>query len=300
MAERPSKTKKEEVDALTSTITSLSTMVSTLTRTVSTLANQQPSPRDAQRFERRGLSEASTSVHDASAEASAALAEMNQAKTVEPSAPTHTGLGHALEAYAKYLALFVGAGLISGSIVHFPLDPSRYILVGIIGALLFSGASALGDIRTNGLSRSILRIVIASLVLSLGIGMISGGIQHFEDFPGRAALLIPIGMVVSVVAFLVRQGYRLSGQHMMWLASGGVWVVMIVGFGLNALASGASDGGGEAGGHGHGVTTETTVATVPAQPAAPTQSAAAVQPAAVAQTTPPIEAGEHEDDGHGH
>lgn len=294
MPER-TKTTKTEVDALTSTISSLATTVSTLTRTVNTLAGNPPSPRtDAQRFERRGTSEASTNVQDISAEASAALAEMNTPEVKTPDVPGHTGLGHALEAYAKYLALFVGAGLISGSIVHFPLDPTRYTIVGIIGGVLFSGASALGDIRTNGLSRSTIWIVAASLVLSLGIGMISGGIQHFEDFPARAALLIPFGIVVSVAAFIIRQSYRMTGQHLLWLAAGGFWVVMIIAFGLHALASGPASSS-ETSGHSHGETTETTAIT--------TQSVSpkAAQPASNAgSSTPTTAAAQHDADGHGH
>jgi hypothetical protein len=43
----------------------------------------------------------------------------------------------------------------------------------------------------------VLGIVAASLALSFGIGMLSGGQQHFEDFPARAAMLIPFGLALS-------------------------------------------------------------------------------------------------------
>ncbi|MFI5682079.1 hypothetical protein [Streptomyces cellulosae] len=42
-----------------------------------------------------------------------------------------------LGSYLGYAATFVGAGLISGAIVHHPLDPARYTLIAVVGAGVF-------------------------------------------------------------------------------------------------------------------------------------------------------------------
>lgn len=161
-----------------------------------------------------------------------------------------------LGSYGKYVSMFVGAGLISGSVVHFPLAPGRYLLVGACGAVLFTFASIVSEIRSKKASPAhVVKIAVASLLLALGIGMVSGGIQHFQDFPPRAAVLIPLGLGLSTIAFVFRNGYKISGLHRVWLAAGIIWGLLIVGVGLNYVAGSM----GESGSHSHG-----TEATVPA------------------------------------
>lgn len=143
--------------------------------------------------------------------------------------------GRYLGLYLKYVALFVGAGLISGSIVHYPLDKTRYIIIGAVGAVLFALASTFGDARAKGNgAASLVKFVVASLVLALGIGMISGGIQHFSDIPTRAATLIPLGGVLSIIAFAVRDGHRLSARQIapFAVAAGAMLLWIAIGLGM--------------------------------------------------------------------
>jgi hypothetical protein len=191
-------------------------------------------------------------------------------KSKSSTAATH--LFEVLGAYGKYVAMFVGAGLISGSLVHFPLDPTRYALIGACGSILFTVASVFGDFRKKESStKQMIVLVVAALALALGIGMVSGGIQHFQDFPSRAAKLIPIGIGLSVAAFILRNGYRLKGEHLSWLGAGLVWVLMIVGVGLNQLAGASAS---PANHHGEEVPAATNGAEpVPSAPTAPAESA---------------------------
>ena len=93
--------------------------------------------------------------------------------------------------------------------MHQPLDPARYTTIALVGVAVFLAATVLNEfvlapVRPTG-SRAA-RLIAASLVLSLGIGMLSGGIQHFRDFPERAAVLIPVGVVLSFLAYVARNG----------------------------------------------------------------------------------------------
>ena len=145
--------------------------------------------------------------------------------------------GRYLGLYLKYVALFVGAGLISGSIVHYPLDKTRYIIIGAVGAVLFALASTFADARAKGNGpASLVKFVLASLVLALGIGMISGGIQHFSDIPTRAATLIPLGGALSIIAFAIRDGHRLTRRHMVPFAVAGSAALLWVAIGLSQYA----------------------------------------------------------------
>ncbi len=116
--------------------------------------------------------------------------------------------------YLGYVGYFVGAGMISGGIVHYPLNPTYYAILVAAGVTLFLAATILNEIvlsTTPVSTRRLVRLVGASLFLSFGIGMFSGGIQHFTDFPERAATLIPLGVALSFGAYILRNGW--GGQH---------------------------------------------------------------------------------------
>lgn len=137
--------------------------------------------------------------------------------------------------YGKYVALFVGAGLISGSVVHFPLAPVRYAIIGGIGGAIFAVASVLAD-RAGKDTVAVARLAVSSLLLALGIGMISGSIQHFQDIPDRAANLIPLGVALSITAFIVRNDLRPRRDDIAALALWTVTAVLFLGIGLGRLA----------------------------------------------------------------
>ena len=112
-----------------------------------------------------------------------------------------------LRPYVLYVALHFGVALTGGSIVHLPLDPARYLLIGAVGIVVFIAASV-ADARhrhaagLEGPGGGLGRYVGWSVVLSIGPGMLSGSIQHFIDFPHYAAALIPLGVLVSLAAYM--------------------------------------------------------------------------------------------------
>ncbi|MFF5155993.1 hypothetical protein ACFY3N_07010 [Streptomyces sp. NPDC000348] len=168
-------------------------------------------------------------------------------------APKRTPL---LGDYLGYAATFVGAGLISGAIVHHPLDPTRYTLIAVVGAAVFLCATVLNEFvltRNRPGPAKVCGVVVASLALSFGIGMLSGGLQHFEDFPERAAMLIPFGLALSFIAYVLRH------QPTRWrniLGPAGVLVAVtaaVAFVGLQGIAQEmAAQPGGDGHGHSHG------------------------------------------------
>lgn len=137
--------------------------------------------------------------------------------------------------YGKYLTLFIGAGLISGSVVHFPLAPARYAAIGTAGALLFAAASVLTDGRSKDL-RGVARAAGTALTLALGIGMMGGSIQHFADIPDRAAVLFPLGLVLSSAAFAARREPRPTNHVLSNLAASTLVTAFVLHHGLTVLA----------------------------------------------------------------
>jgi hypothetical protein len=149
-------------------------------------------------------------------------------------------MAEVLRPYTLYVALYLGVALTGGSIVHLPLDPARYVLIGGIGVVVFIGASvadarhrhAAGLEGPGGLGR----YVGWSVLLSIGLGMLSGSIQHFIDFPHYAAVLVPLGVLVSLAAYMGRE--RLSPSRPTLLRLGAVVgaVVVALALGLDLLA----------------------------------------------------------------
>ncbi|GAA3816611.1 hypothetical protein ACFS5L_06235 [Streptomyces phyllanthi] len=143
-----------------------------------------------------------------------------------------------------------------GAIVHHPLDPTRNTLIAVIGAAVFLCATVLNEFvltRSRPSPAKVCGVVAASLALSFGIGMLSGGLQHFEDFPERAAMLIPFGLVLSFVAYVLRH------QPSRWRSVAGpagilMAVTAAVAFvGLKGIAQEtAAQPGGDGHGHSHG------------------------------------------------
>lgn len=196
-----------------------------------------------------------------------------------------------LTRYGQYVALFVGAGLISGSIVHFPLAPVRYGLIGLVGGGLFAAASAWAE--RDRPTPELVRVAVAALALALGIGMVSGSIQHFQDIPERAAVLVPLGFVLSLVAFMVRYDQRPRREDLMAAVAWALVAMFVLFEGLGRLADAVGTPTGHhapaaAHGHGHGHG-----AGKPAAAAGTDKPGAAEKPAAGAHADKPAAAGTH-------
>ncbi|WP_189939899.1 hypothetical protein [Streptomyces aurantiogriseus] len=190
--------------------------------------------------------------------------------------------------------------------MHHPLDPARYTLIAVAGAAVFLFATVLNEFvltkRRPGATR-VLGIVTASLALSFGIGMLSGGLQHFEDFPERAAMLIPFGLALSWVAYVLRH------EPARWrsiVGPAGVLVLITAALalvGLRGIADGmAAESGG--GGHSHGEETTGEAGTPEEADQAHDAKTDSGTPASKdpERTAGPTEAEDaaHADDGHGH
>ncbi|MEU0715757.1 hypothetical protein ABZ498_01080 [Streptomyces lavendulocolor] len=159
-----------------------------------------------------------------------------------------------LARYLGYVGYFVGAGLISGGVVHHPLDPARYTRIAVYGALVFLAATLLNEYilaeKKPTLPR-MLQVMGASLLLSFGIGMLSGGLQHFDDFPARGAVLVPLGITVSFVAYVLKDAES-TWRRIFSLAGLAVLVLVIVSsVGLRYVAS-TMEVPADGGGHSHG------------------------------------------------
>lgn len=125
-------------------------------------------------------------------------------KEVEMSVITDNSKVRVLRPYLVYVLLFVGAGMVSGGVVHYPLNENFYGILATLGGIVFAIGSLANELLSGkGLPKpgALFSLIVTSLLLSFGIGMLSGGIQHFTDFPSRAAILVPAGISLSFIAY---------------------------------------------------------------------------------------------------
>ena len=104
-----------------------------------------------------------------------------------------------------HILKYVGVGLISGSIVHAGTlggHSLRYIVLVVLGVFAFIA----GTLLEEGLQKNkkIISYVLISVIVSIGTGMVSGGLQHYLDGPKVAAFLIPIGLFIGYLSFMFR------------------------------------------------------------------------------------------------
>lgn len=155
--------------------------------------------------------------------------------------------------YARYVGAmlyFVGAALIAGAVVHYPIDPPVYTVICVVGALVFLLGTVVNEFvfaaEPPSLGRAV-SLVTFSLLLSFGVGLLGGGIQHFEQFPERSAAMTPIGLLMSFAAFIAKDA---EGRWRHVVSIFGAGVVLVAGatwFGMSALADSM-----EASDHSHG------------------------------------------------
>ncbi|MFM2385174.1 MAG: hypothetical protein RL166_1048 [Actinomycetota bacterium] len=144
--------------------------------------------------------------------------------------------------YLGYVLNFVGAGMVSGGVVHYPLNESFYGALSITGAFVFTAGAIVSELingRKLGNALRVFFLITTSLLLSFGIGMLSGGIQHFTDFPDRATILIPVGLTLSFFAFCLKNETLRKGLLKKSIVGGLVVLALSTGsyFALGNLAA---------------------------------------------------------------
>lgn len=173
--------------------------------------------------------------------------------------------------YSRYVGTmlyFMGAALIAGGVVHYPLDPQLYTIICVVGAFVFLLGMIVNEFilapERPALGRAA-ALVTFSLLLSFGVGMVGGGIQHFTQFPDRSAAMTPIGMLLSYAAFIAKDSEGRLRHLFSLFAAGFAAVTVLTWLGMSVLANTI-----EPAGHDHGTSQtpaeETPQDNAPAEP----------------------------------
>lgn len=214
---------------------------------------------------------------------------------------------HLLLPFLAYFLLLASTSFIAGGIVHLGLgeNVAYYLALTVVGVVCFTIGNYLQEfvLRQNTRGTSLGAFLLVSFVLSIGIGMVTGGVQHFLDNPSYSAVLIPVGLVLAVGAFTWREGVRL-GRKLPALLGGSLGVAALLFGGLSTAARALSPAGEQGHAHGRASPVETVTPTpgsLPEESAVPlpgTDQAKEPQDAAALSTTVQDEPHEGTTDGH--
>ncbi|MBK1812321.1 hypothetical protein JHL18_16985 [Clostridium sp. YIM B02505] len=150
--------------------------------------------------------------------------------------------------YLVYIVYFLGMGLVSSGIVLMPFNIMRYSAILLTGLILFISGTIFNEIVINKKKLSfveITKLIIVSLSLAIGIGMISGGISHFKESPRYVSYLIPTGIIISLISFTIKNNYKLNKQSKIILAIAVLIIAVVVHSSLSYFASSMLGNGGD-------------------------------------------------------
>ncbi|AOT69138.1 hypothetical protein [Geosporobacter ferrireducens] len=142
--------------------------------------------------------------------------------------------------YIIYVIYFLGIGMVSSGIVLMPFNYVRYSIILSTGLILFSSGSYINEFIIDKKEASlgkVIRLIIVSLTLAIGIGMISGGISHFKESPVYVSYLIPLGIVISFISYTIKNGYALNKKERMIFITGILTVGLVAHVGLSTMAN---------------------------------------------------------------
>lgn len=142
--------------------------------------------------------------------------------------------------YLVYIIYFLGIGMTSSGIVLMPFNVMRYSIILFIGLSLFIAGSVFNEVVIDNHHMSAIesiKLVIFSLTLAIGIGMISGGISHFKESPTYVSYLIPLGIIISFISFMFKNNFTLNKKEKFMVFTGITIFSIVIFIGLSIAAS---------------------------------------------------------------
>jgi uncharacterized cupredoxin-like copper-binding protein len=153
--------------------------------------------------------------------------------------------------HATMLCEYAGISFVAGAVNHGFFSGERSLVTAALGVGLYligalierrtapDGGRAWGDFLSTG------------ILLSIGIGFFTGGLQHFPDSPVRSAWVVPAGFLMSLVALYLSPAGRLlerRGAAVYGVAAGVPLLAACVG---SAIWLQSAGGGSDAHSHDH-------------------------------------------------
>lgn len=94
-------------------------------------------------------------------------------------------------------------------------------MTGTFGVVCFIAGTLLEEDASNTL-----KTIMAGAILAIGIGSVTGGLQHFPDSPERSLLIIPIGYITSMFFFVIIHKYKLTRKEYSYMVLSSIFILI--------------------------------------------------------------------------
>ena len=130
--------------------------------------------------------------------------------------------------YIANLCFFLWIGLFGGSLVHITRDTMLYGSIAVVWLLLFLLWSYIKlTVEYSHLTmRQVLSVMLASFLFAWGVGVVSGGIQHFTEVGNLWPRYIALGLPVSLFAFRAKEQIILTKNQLKIIIIG--WIISAI------------------------------------------------------------------------
>ncbi len=118
------------------------------------------------------------------------------------------------------LIKYIGISFITGAISHGFFSEFRSLITGVFGVICFMIGTYLEE---DGGS---MKAILYGAILAIGIGSVTGWLQHFPDSPERSLLIIPIWYIISIFLFAKIHNYILKKAEYIYIAISSVVVLV--------------------------------------------------------------------------
>jgi hypothetical protein len=77
------------------------------------------------------------------------------------------------------------------------------------------------------------KVILSGALLAVGIGAVTGGLQHFPDSPERSVWVIPVGLALCLWFYAKNHGYILRRKELQYIL-----IVMTIGILISLILYG--------------------------------------------------------------
>lgn len=98
--------------------------------------------------------------------------------------------------HSSLLLKYLGMSFITGAVAHGFFSSSRSLITAVLGIIFFLIGHLMMSEHTSAKELSL------QSLLAVGVGIFTGGIQHFPDSPERSVWIVPLGLLISLAAFM--------------------------------------------------------------------------------------------------
>lgn len=130
------------------------------------------------------------------------------------------------------LCQYAGISFISGAVNHGMFSGERSLMTAFLGIIVYLAGIFLLR-REEEQTLSLQDVLGYGVIASIGLGFFTGGLQHFPDSPERSVWVVPLGYVMSLIAFYALQGRGILSRQAM-LRFGAISSVLVLGASLAA------------------------------------------------------------------